>query len=189
MRNCFVCLYFVLFTSSHTLAQSAPVIPGGSIVKKSSKSETSFGDKLTWMPQASLNLGENQININLTGQVGYQFSKSLLAGVGGNYVFTKDDNAPPGVGGNYYGGSVFAQYALSQLVHIRGEAESMRVDYFDAETNGARREWQVATMLGAGLSPRLLGIQFQLSLNYNLTHDPGRSWRRSPWIFRFGFSF
>ncbi len=184
-------LYFVLAISGSIplMAQSVPQIPGGAISKSSSPKKSSFGSKLQWMPQLGLNLSENQINVNLAAQVGYTFSKSLLVGIGGNYVFTKDDNAPPGLGGNYYGGSAFTQYALSKLFLLRGEIESMRVDYFDEESNQALREWQVATMVGAGLTPKILGIQLQTSLNYNLNHEPGRSWRRTPWIFKFGFSF
>ncbi len=189
MKVCLATLILFFLYVQVLYSQSKVQIPRGSISKRSSQKTENWTENLKYMPQASLDLSENLISLQLNSRIAYQLINKLRIGVGGNYVFSKDNTAPPGVGGSYYGGSVFAQYSLWKIIFVQTESEAMRVDYFDNEIDQAKREWQFAWLAGAGIQPKILGIQLQVSLDYNLNHDPGRSWRRSPWVFRFGFSF
>lgn len=161
--------------------------------KPSELSEQSFFQRLQLIPNFGLSIGNQTTVIEAGPQIGYRFTENFTAGLGGYYLYFRQryDFLTGGtvetftIDGSYYGGNLFARYFPIPQGFIHVELENMNVEFFNQDDGAVERVWQFAPLVGGGYSQG----GFFAAFLYNLDHDSNTSWRGSPWITRFGFSF
>lgn len=157
-------------------------------------SEQNFFQRLRFTPNFGFSFGNRTTVVELGPLVGYQFTDDFVAGIGGYYLYFRQryDFLTNGgnieqftIDGSYYGGSVFGRYFIIPQGFVQVELENMNVEFFNQNDGAVERVWQFAPLVGGGYAQG----GFFASFLYNLNHDSNTSWRGSPWVTRFGFTF
>ncbi len=174
------------------------------------KPDSSFVDHLRWGFSGGASGGYGGGYIEIDPQLGYQFNKQFIAGIGFSYSYISEALFDPYSGqytGNYstsnYGGRIFAEYHFLPMLFLHIEYEAMNFDYQYVNNNpssplynttvDAGRTWVGNPLIGLGYQAPLgrksyYYILILYDLNFN---DPPSAelYGYSPFIPRIGFMF
>lgn len=120
--------------------------------------------------------------VNLSPNVGYYFTKNLILGVGGTYIYYDE---PFYGSSNMYGGRLFSEYFLLEHIILHAEYEVLNLEVFD--NYGFSERMNIGSLLvGGGLRSTLGGRSYaSIMLLYNLNETVYSPYTNP--IFRVGF--
>ncbi len=140
--------------------------------------------------------------VNLSPQVGYQFSKTVIAGGGINYIsnsiktrnlITGDEVWRENFG--YAGANLFTRIFPTNFLFFTAQPEANyrwgKIKYRDGRpTEQLQNEWVPTFLVGAGvaLGGQNIGRGTLISVMYDLAQDPRSPYGTRPFI-NFGFAF
>jgi hypothetical protein len=142
---------------------------------KPEKPKVPFKDRIFLSPDLGLQFG-TVTAINVSPKVGYRFTPKFAAGLGGTYIYVKD-NTYKQIGytfeSNIYGGSVFAQYQLFESIRLYSQYEILNLDVFNSKTFEVSRKNIPALLAGGGYTSRIgENSSVGLMLLWDLIEDP-----------------
>jgi len=149
-------------------------------------SNLSFSERLIFGGNLALQFG-NPTVIDISPMVGYMFTPSFNAGIGGTYFYYSFEDPRFKIQANLYGGRVYAQYIIKESFFLYTEQEFMSTEFFDETDAEFRREWLFNPLVGGGIRQSIGGRSaINLMVLYNLNHQPTKSIYPNPWIIRVG---
>ena len=163
-------------------------VPGGQemLPKRNDLSGKPLSERLIYGGSVQV-LPEPPLTVQAAPQLGYQFSKKWLAGLGAQYqVKLRADRRGLDTASPVYGGSAFTHYQFFRgfLIHAEGEAISQLIT---GKQDVPERSWEANWWVGLGKTYPLAGQwQGKVVLLYNLAHRQ-QSIYPKPWIVRFAF--
>ncbi len=150
-------------------------------VKRNSLKGEPFGQRLVLGGNFNL-LDTDPFSVDLSGSLGYKFTKRLLLGVQGSHRVGQADSA------SVSGGRTFVNYDLAKNFYVAGEFELMRQTL--STESATREEWHPGFFLGVGRKFSLLPkVNAQVALMYNFLHENRGGIYNRPLVVRFGLSF
>lgn len=148
--------------------------------------EPTIWDRMYFGGGGTLQFGDITI-IGASPIVGYMITNRLSAGVGVTYQYINYRFIDWST--NTYGGRVFTRYNITPAIFAMGEYESLNMELHGRNTD-LPRVWVDRLLLGGGyFQPfgRRGGVN--IGLMYDFLYMQGSSPYRSPWVYRFGFTF
>jgi hypothetical protein len=164
-------LFFCFFLYTTPLAFSQNEEP-----KKEDLSKLSFKQRLVYNIGGGLFFG-TITNVNLLPQVGYRITPRLTSGIGGNFMYYRDNRYTGNNEFIVYGGNVFTRYAVSQEFFLQAEDQVLVYNYNSVPGNYG--------LIGGGYRP---GKGVYISAYYLLFYPPDNIYG-APYLIRFGFIF
>ena len=164
--------------------------------------DTSFADHLRWGFCGGLSAGNGGGYIEFDPNIGYQFNKQWLAGVGVSYSYLStqfyDANGNPATySTSIYGGRLFAEYHFLPFLFAHAEYEAMNFDYYNYDPNTGLttpegRVWVANPLIGLGYKSQLgRKAYYYIMVLYDLNYSDPRSAQLYgfPFVPRIGFEF
>lgn len=135
--------------------------------------------------------------VNVSPRVFYLVTPKLWTGVGGTFIYMRDNRFPPPYNEHtVYGFNVFSMYQLVQTnvgnLFAQVEYEPLNFQRIRQDVNGifTERAWAQGLFLGGGIMQTAGRGGIFISVLYNITwFDGDRSYYTSPWVFRIGVGF
>lgn len=122
-----------------------------------------------------LMLGNQFTNVHLLPQIGYRFTESVTAGIGGHFQYFKNTQLSSEAF-LIYGGNIFARNMLSENLFIQAEYQMLNF----------REEWGTYALIGGGYIPNGRGMYISA---YMVLYPQYSELYRVPFIIRGGFIF
>ena len=170
--------------------------------RRQQKPDSSFADHLRWGFCGGLSAGSGGGYIEFDPNIGYQFNKQWLAGVGISYSYLSEQfidqyNNPVTYSTSIYGGRIFAEYHFLPFLFAHAEYEAMNFDYYNYDANTGittpeGRVWVANPLIGLGYqSPLGPKAYYYIMILYDLNYADPRSAQLYgfPFVPRIGFEF
>lgn len=129
----------------------------------------------------------SQTIVNVSPRIGYWVSDNFVPGIGGTYMYFKDNNS--NFSEKRYGGSLFGRYFLQENIFAHLEYEALNLTVFSVSRDFQlieERQWIGSLMAGGGYYMD----GFTISFVYILNHDPDTSpYGTSPIVVSAGVMF
>lgn len=162
----------ILFSLSAT-AQTAADSSKNTGVK--SPNNRPWSERIQFNMGGGLMLGNQFTNIHLLPQIGYRFTNSITAGIGGHFQYYKNTFLS-NEAFLIYGGNLFARNMLSDNLFIQAEYQMLNF----------REEWGNYALIGGGYVPNGRGVFISA---YMVLYPQYSDLYRVPFIIRGGFIF
>lgn len=140
-------------------------------------SQKSFKQRLRFNINGGLVFG-TITNINIQPQLGYQLTPRFIPGIGGNFMYYRDNRY---TGNNQlvvYGANAFGRYMISPYIFGQVEIQALQTSYSVAPGYYG--------LVGGGYTP---GGGFYLSAYYLFLYPTGNNIYGLPYLFRVGYMF
>ncbi len=127
--------------------------------------------------------------IDLSPLAGYMITPKFSAGVGITYQYLNYKFYDASF--STYGWRTFVRRNVGRQFFLHGEFENLSIQFFNAGSAEATREWVPGLFAGGGLFQPIGrgGGGFMISALYNVLYDNVRSPYNSPLVLRVGFTF
>ncbi len=156
---------------------TAPIaLPQNEEPEKEDLSKLKFKERLVYNIGGGFTFG-TITNIQLMPQVGYRVTPKLIQGIGGNFIYYRDNRFTGNNQFIVYGGNAFTRYTI--IPELFAQAEYQILTYSNTIGHYA--------MIGGGYRPGGGGVY--ISAYYLLLYPPNNNIYGAPYMIRIGYAF